>query len=60
MIVKLKCVDNIYCNYLTSGKVYDAIKDENGLFAIVDDEGDLLRDSLEPTDMFFAIWEVVN
>lgn len=60
MTVKLKCVDNIDCNYLTSGKIYEGIKDENGLFAIVDDAGDLLRDSLEPTDMFFAIWEIVD
>lgn len=41
MIVKLKCIDNGGNSFLTSGKVYDGIIDNNEIFAIVDDEGDL-------------------
>lgn len=60
MIVKLKCLDNIDCNYLTSGKIYDGIMDDKDAFALVDDDGDLLRDSLDPKEAYYANWEVVQ
>lgn len=58
MIVKLKCVDNGGNSYLTSGKVYDGIIDSDETFAIVDDEGDLIINSM--TRELHGKWEVVE
>lgn len=49
--MKIKCVSNIgydgyESGYLTPGKHYECIIDEAGQFAIIDDEGDLLKDFL--------------
>lgn len=60
MNVKLKCVDSLGCDYLTSRKIYDAIMDDKDAFALVDDDGDLIRDSIDPKEMYYANWEVVN
>lgn len=63
MIVKLKCVSNIdfvglESNYLTTGKVYDAIMSKRDEVALLDDNGVIISDSLyEP---IHAKWEIVN
>lgn len=63
MIVKLKCVSNIdlmglESDYLTTGKVYDAIMSKNDEVALLDDDGEIISDSLyEP---IHGKWEVVD
>lgn len=63
MIVKLKCVSNVdiqgfESDYLTTGKVYDAIMSKRDEVALICDEGELISDSLyEP---IHAKWEVVE
>lgn len=60
MIVKLKCIDNGGNNFLTSGKVYDGIIDDVDNFAIVDDDGDLIRYSLDESENYYGKWGVIN
>lgn len=62
MIVKLKCVDNVNCDgdvadYLTCGNNYEAIAN-NFEFALLDDEGDLIIDSL--CGELHGKWEVIE
>lgn len=62
MIVRLKCVDNIdwageVSGYLTNGKVYVAVVSKRNKVALIDDEGDLIRDDLD--DHIHAEWEIV-
>lgn len=40
--MKIKCVDNYGCSYLTVGKVYHVISKSDGYFEIMDDEGDII------------------
>ena len=63
MIIKLKCVDNVdylglESDYLTTGKVYDAIMSKDDEVALIDDEGELINDNL--SDAIHAKWEVVS
>ena len=60
MNVKLRCNNNGGNQFLTNDKIYDAIMDENNAFALVDDDGDLIRDSLDHSEAYYANWEVVN
>ena len=63
MFVKLKCVDNVdyaglESDYITTGKVYDAIMSKNDEVALLNDDDELINDSLyEP---IHAKWEVVS
>lgn len=59
MIVKLKCIDNAESEgYLTVGKIYNGIIDSDDNFAIIDDEGDLINDSM--TYELHAKWELLG
>lgn len=63
MIIKLKCVSNIdsagdISEYLTIGKVYDAVKSSAGEVALICDEGELINDDLN--DAVHGKWEVVS
>ena len=62
MIVKLKCIDNVnydgeIADYLTCGKIYDAIGNDSE-FALLDDEDDLIVDTI--TGDLHGKWEVIN
>lgn len=61
--MKIKCVSNIgydgyVSGYLTLDKHYECVIDEDGQFAIIDDEGDLLNDFLH--DPCHGKYEVVH
>lgn len=63
MIVRLKCVDKIdihgfESDYLTTGKIYDAIMSKRDEIALLDDYGVLINDNLyEP---IHAKWEIIQ
>lgn len=40
--MKIKCVDDYGCGYLTIGKVYRVISESDGCFEIFDDRGDVV------------------
>lgn len=40
--MKIKCVDNYSCGYLTVGKVYRVISKSDGCFEIMDDTGEII------------------
>lgn len=40
--MKIKCVDNYGCSYLTVGKVYRVISESDGCFEILDDCGEIV------------------
>lgn len=40
--MKIKCVDNYGCSYLTVGKVYHVISKSDGCFEIMDDTGEIV------------------
>ena len=63
MFVKLKCVSNVdylglESDYLTTGKVYDAIMSEYDEVALLNDEDRLINDNLY--DSIHGKWEVAE
>ena len=63
MNIKIKCVDdnNKYCfksEFITKGRVYSGVIDKEKNFAIIDDDGYIIYDSI--TDSCYAKWELVN
>lgn len=40
--MKIKCVGNYGCSYLTVGKMYRVISESDGCFEIMDDEGNIV------------------
>lgn len=58
--MKIKCVDNYGCGYLTVGKIYDIkfCDEDNVAGDIIDDEGDVIFEFLlSPSH---AKWEAVK
>lgn len=44
--MKIKCVDNCGCSYLTVGKVYPVVSSGYGLLTIISDNGERSKASL--------------
>lgn len=59
MIVKLKCVDNGYCDYFTKGKVYEGLPTEvNGRYLVNDDN--YMECLVSTSPHWHGKWEIVE
>lgn len=63
MFVKLKCVDNCGIEYLTTGKIYEAVKlsNYNNVYDLHYYSGEIISVSTNNMDNnFHGKWEIVN
>lgn len=59
MIIKLKCVDNGGCDYLTKGKIYEGLPTEVNSRYFVNDDDDM-QCLVSTSPHWHGKWEVVN